>query len=104
MSIDKTRFQELLAKARANLAAASQLEAATKIQEMQQAVEKTDVIDTTLLGISNESINTEEGANQAIEILQDINSCSANNPIQNAASVMADGGKEQQGSSEDKIN
>ena len=71
-TIDKAKFQELLAKARAAADAAKATKEVAAITTLQQQAAAVDAIDTSKLGITNETLATDVGQDQAVDIIRDI--------------------------------
>lgn len=68
----KQDFLALVARARANAEAAKQAAEVAGIAAIGQQAAKADTIDTSLLGITNESLKTDVGQDTAIDIIRDI--------------------------------
>lgn len=72
--MDTKRFQELLARAKASAIAAKEQEAVDAATALESSITTSQVseVDTSLLGITNETLKTDVGQDMAVDIIRDV--------------------------------
>lgn len=78
--MDKVKLQELLARARGQLAAAKEAEQLAAADSLAADVAKADVIDMSKMGITNETLATDAGQDAAMDAIRDVIATMAPSP------------------------